>query len=675
MDAALARSVAIFRELGWAKAPLSATPTLPLGTAEQRKEALAGLLRGPWGGVRQFDAFSGGWVSYIPVDDSRLGIFATRLGVDARRAVEVLPAPMLTEDLVRGILLPRGAAFATAFIRHGCVASTRPWENCTTPFGSAAVLLVHELELPVPDNVEYLKDWIVVASSSVGIPAQIDPFREPIPAALIALRCAEHLRAAAAVGVPVTGLFADLFPAALRAGWIERGAALESALQGLDTARRPGDRAVWTRLIADDLAVTDDELAALADALIPALATGSAAVVEAFAARLIARVDDDALVDVLTAALCVRTKKALRAVLVAASARPAPSAGVIADLADQLVALTADKDRAVANAARRVLDGWSVSARPATVPEAGVRGRWRPTPQLWTVPRFEPDEPGVEALARAAGVLASRPEGSGVDIETEHFLHLANALAGVDPDAVQRGLRGVASEWRVGLRPVPDWLAGTRPDYGLDGLLSRVEDALLAREFAVFQRLGQVPVLLSTPSWIDLRIDPSDLVGRLRGYAEAGVDATEADLLLALARVELDAVTPLHLRALEALRVRVVRQNGIRMRATAGPVAAAYLRDPIREPELLMPGRRWRAAEVRIPPALRKFPGRLHATGYSQLYVPLLVGRRGVRAVAVHRRPVRCDVAPGGAAGPAVRSGVRGEPAGCAARNSPQGRR
>ncbi|MFT3834973.1 MAG: hypothetical protein QM711_16925 [Micropruina sp.] len=554
------------------------------------------------------------------MDADRLGIFATRVGVDARRAVEVLPPRELTEDLVRGILLPRGEAFASAFIRHACVSSRRPWENCPTIFGAAAVLLLHELELPVPDNVDYLKDWIVMASGSLGLPAPVDPFRAPLPAELLRPRFVEHLRVLAGLGVPVTGFFPDLFGSALRQGWLDREAALECALQGLDTVRRPGDHAVWTRLIADVLAVTDDELLAQVDALVPALATGNATVVESFAPRLIARVGDDLLAEVLIAALGVRTKKALRLVLSAATARAVPSHAVVAELTDSLLALTADKDRAVARAARALLDRWSVARQVATADAVGARGRWRPTPALWAVPRFEPEQPSVETLARAAGVLVSRPE-EAFDIATERFLQLVNGLARTDIAATRRGLRGVATEWTPGLRPVTAWLDGTRPSFGLDGYLDRVEDVLLAREFAVFQRLGQVPVLLSTPSWIDLRIDPSDLVTRLGRYRDESADAIEADLQLALARVDPALVTDMHQRALERAGVRVIGQNGRRMWRKAGPVAAAYLRDPIRDPGLVqLRTGQWRAAPVSLPRSLKEFPARLATTGYSGLH-------------------------------------------------------
>ncbi len=619
MDDALARAVAIFTELGWAKAPLEAAPQLPLGTPEQRRQALAGLRRGAWGEVGQLGTNSWGWISRVRVDADRLGIFATRLGVDARRAVEVLPPWALTEDMVRGILVPRGASFAASFVRHACVASRRPWENCLTTFGAAAVLLVHELELPVPDNVDYLKDWILMAAASLGQPTPVDPFREPIAADVLRPRFGDHLRVLAGLGVPVTGLFDGLFSRALRAGWVERDAALDCALQGLDTARRPGDHAVWTRLITDVLAVTEGELVARTDALVPALATGNATLVEAFAPRLIAGVDDDLLAEVLIAALGVRTKKALRLVLQAAATRPVPPPAVVAELADLLGTLRADKDRAVARAARAVLDHWSVT-NPVTIAEIpGARGRWRPTPELWTVPRFEPGRPSIEALARAAGVLVSRPEGA-PDIEAERVLHLANALAGVDPDAARRGLRGVPAEWRPGLRPVAAWLEGTRPDFGLDDHLGRAKDVLLAREFAVFQRLGRVPVLLSTPSWVDLRIDPADLVDRLGRHADERVDAIEADLLLALTRVELASVTGVHLDALERLRVPVVRQSGRRLWRKAGALAAAYLRDPIREPRLVQVGTgRWCATPLDLPRSLKEFPARFASVGYSRL--------------------------------------------------------
>ena len=64
----------------------------------------------------------------------------------------------------------------------------------------------------------------------------------------------------------------------------------------------------------------------------------------------------------------------------------------------------------------------------------------------------------------------------------------------------------------------------------------------------------------------------------------------------------------------------VVRQNGRRLWRKAGPTAAAYFRDPIREPGLVQTKTgRWCAAPISLPRSLKEFPERLASIGYSQL--------------------------------------------------------
>ena len=131
----------------------------------------------------------------------------------------------------------------------------------------------------------------------------------------------------------------------------------------------------------------------------------------------------------------------------------------------------------------------------------------------------------------------------------------------------------------------------------------------------MLQRLGEVPVLLSTPTWVDLRIDPAELVERLSTYVAAGAVAGEADLYLACTRVDLARVTDQVRTALDDLPVPVVLQDGSRASFTAGPALRRYLDDPFREPALrLDQGRGVGVRTARRPPSLAAFPGRSAAT-------------------------------------------------------------
>ncbi|MCL2424529.1 MAG: hypothetical protein FWD11_11675, partial [Micrococcales bacterium] len=156
-------------------------------------------------------------------------------------------------------------------------------------------------------------------------------------------------------------------------GWLDREAALDLVVVGLDFAR-PVVRTMWLTTWTDDLHATDADVVARAGALVPALATGDKRVVEQLAPALIAGVPDMLLPDVVAAALTATTKKALHSVLAALADRPRPVDSVVAVVEPQLTALVASSGRVLARAAAQVLDHWTAphDHRPAPTPTAGV---------------------------------------------------------------------------------------------------------------------------------------------------------------------------------------------------------------------------------------------------------------------------------------------------------------
>lgn len=575
MTPALAESVAIFRELGWEGEPLERAPELPIGTPAQQRTAAKGLQRGDWGHFGAIGPNTVTWVSDIPVDRDALGLFAIRMGVDARRSVELAPRPgVVDDDVLLACLAPRGPEFAVDFVRRTCLREWRNSDRSSSPYGPVSVGLAELHGLPVPDAVGYLLDWVVVAAWALGEDVEIVPPR-PAPPAVeqVRARFGEHVRAAVAAGVMGTSPLPGLLVAGARRGWVDRAEALSLGFAALDTAVRPSDRKAWAVAITDGLGLTDTELVARADALVAVLSTGEAPLVEAFAPRLLGLVHDDLLADVLAAALTARTKKALLVVLEAAAARR-PSAAVLGELAGLVEPRVDDKDRAVAAAAGKVLDAWGASRpRPEPEPTAG-RGWWQPTPDLWEVPRFEAGEASPEALTDLAAVLLDRPE-SARDVEDERLLVLANEVARRDPAAARRALQGVPANLQGALHAVPAWLDGTLAGNG--------GTPETAREIAVWLRLGELPSVLSAPSWVDLRIDPRDLVQRLRAYAAAEVDVAEPDLLLAVARVDRTRITPELLDDLGRVATPM-RTSGARAARAAGELARDLLGGPAPKP-------------------------------------------------------------------------------------------
>lgn len=614
ITARTAAAIEVFTDLGWATAILADVESLPLGTPEQQRVARDGLASGEWGEYGQTGANTYGWIPWIDVDQNLLAVFALRSGVDARRAERLLHSAYTVDDeLAARLVESRGPRFVAQFVAQACRSARRVWEHATSGHAGAMVRLVDRCDLPVPEDVEYLKDWSVYALGALTGDGELYPSQrgwcEP---EIIERRLTEHVRAAVAVGVPATGPFGSVVPAAVARGWLGRDEAVDLVVAALDAAQRPGDRKVWAQVLTGPLGLSDDELVARADALVPVLAHGEGPVIELVAPRLIARVPGDVLVDVLAVTLPVRTKKVLRLLLAAAVDRPRPD-GVEA-LAPLVLPHAASTDRALARAAVALADAWGLVA-DAVETEPTPTGQWLPTPPVWDVPRLEPGTVSGAALTDAAAQLTGRPEAV-VDVEVERFLALANAVAVQDREAARSALGGVRTSWVGGLRCVPAWVRG-EPSPLLDTPRTQGRRALVwgpvdAREAAVLQRLGEVPVLLSTPTWVDLRIDPADLVERLATYVEAGAVASEADLYLACTRADLTLVTDQVRAALDDLLVPVVLQDGSSAPFTAGPALRRYLDDPFQEPELrLVAGAHaWESARLDVPPSLWAFPAR-----------------------------------------------------------------
>ncbi|WP_201614564.1 hypothetical protein [Gulosibacter hominis] len=566
----LNEAVEIFRELGWDKADVADAPTLPLGTKEQQKVALAGLRTGDWSEYRRIKSNSYRWISVVDVNETMLALFALRLGVIPLRAASLL---QYTDDFVLArCVAPRGKTYASKFIDEVCNPRLRASEHSLSVHGEAAVRLVCELGLPVPEKTDYLKDWAVVALAALtGDVAEILWPEKHVLLALEELHPSfdEHWRAALHSGVPMTGPLGKLLSAAGKAGLIERDAGMEQLFASLDAAVRPGDRKALTSLIVNDIAVTDDELVTRVDALIPVLSHGEGPIVESFGPRLIANVADDLVGEVALACLYVKTQKAVRQVLTALKQRDFPGQASAELLYDRLSELAQSRDKATAKLAEAVLANWNVTPAVASE-EPEVTGLWQPTPELWSVPRFELGEVTPEALTEALRVLTSRGVVDVVDLDEERFLALAVTLANHSMDDTRRALSGISSvPWAQVVR---NWLAGepAQPHRQARSSLwgMRVE--------STFDHLGQIPCLLSQPSRVDLSVEFDDLVASLEKYAATGVPVLQADLVMALARLD---VTRADANAgLPEVPVKLV--DGRLLLRSAPQVIRSYLKRP-----------------------------------------------------------------------------------------------
>lgn len=609
MNPKLQDAVAIFKELGWQQATPENVLQLPLGTAEQKQTALAGLKSGDWGGFVRTSNNTYGYRSEVDVDEGTLALFAVRVGVNARRAANILHKAnraMLVE-----VVAARGVKYTADFIGFACNSRRRMWEHSASVFGNAAVRLVDKLDMDIPQNIEYMKDWAVYAGAAMSLVVQTRYDDKELPGMeMIERRFAEHIAIAVAVNTPATGPLGEVLPAGVQRGLLPREKAVALVFSALDTAVRPGDRKVWLDVL-EVLGVSNEELAARTQALIPLLTTGDATAVGRLAPVLIAQADDSLLAEVLVASLTATTKKARQAVLKAALARSRPQD--TEELVPWLSLLAGDSDKTIATMAKRLMAQWGMEHEVLPEEPAQTQHLWQATPPVWQLPAFELGDTSPEALTELAAVMINRAA-MVYDVIADQFLAVANAVAYRNPEDARISLRGLRSAGTM-LQRVICWVKQEAPRWGADDLnpeKPRIYPPLDARDYVVCLHLDTLPCLLSTPSMVDLSIRVPDLVKRLALYKETGTGALEADLFLALTRLDVATSTPEVIGALGKLDVPVLLQSGEAMPITAGQAVLAYLDDPIQEaPITLSRYGHLGKEEIVTPDSLRGFPPRL----------------------------------------------------------------
>ncbi|MDO5051556.1 MAG: hypothetical protein Q4E05_01530 [Pseudoclavibacter sp.] len=606
------RSIDIFTELGWAQAPAERLAGLPLGSPARRREALAGLREGEWTRlVPAEDGRGAVWERRSRIGDvdlERLALFAIRLGVDARRAHELLARGRLDPGLVTGMLAGRGRAFAARFVEVHLQDAARMREPAPSRRGGICVRLVQRLRLPIPEEAGYLLEWSALAA-------------RPEAAELLSARAAEHLRLGVRLGLGAAGPFGTAFPAVAAAGGIGRQEAVSLAAEALARARRHEELAAWTGLLLDGLAAGPAELARHAERLAPVPERLGGASAGRLGAALVARVEEPRLPSVLDRVLEARPREARLAALTAAAGRSAPSARSLAACLPVLGRVVQDDpDPRVRRAVEALREAWG--APPQRARTAPVRGLWRATPRTWRVPRFEaaPDE--ADALPGLAGRMR---EAWGDPLPAERFHDALVRAAHRDLDGVRRELAA------AGLRR----LLVPGPHEREDG--PRLSP-LRARRSQSLRRLGRAPGLLSTPSRVDGSVDPEDLLDRLERYRALEVAADEADLLVALLRLEHSAVEAGHRHRAGRLDVPIRSETGRRAAGRAGEIVARALEEPP-APLRLEPGEdgSLRASLADAEHGPRGLPSRWRAAVAAE-ELPALLPAGGEAALTALRR-------------------------------------
>lgn len=198
---------------------------------------------------------------------------------------------------------------------------------------------------------------------------------------------------------------------------------------------------------------------------------------------------------------------------------------------------------------------------------------WPPTPAVWTVPRLEAPPTSASGILELAQELQADGPWT-ANPTSERFLAGLVRADATARAAVLQELAGIHEE---------------TPVHGLDlvpALHSTPYTPRHDRVGELAEHLDQVTELVSTPTWVDHRLDPEDLVARLESLQRAGGVVLRSDLHLALRRLDLRA--PDHDLAvrLRELDVPVICGADKVPDLTAGALAAAIADEPLIEPPL-----------------------------------------------------------------------------------------
>ena len=651
MASKLEKAVEIYRSLGYEETDFEDILNLGLGSKEEQKIAKEGLKSGEWSQVKQLSENSYGFVPIVDVDLAKLAIFAIRVGVDAKRAANILRGG---SEVALGAIEARGKTYAMEFIKAACTSNRRIWEHSLSVLGMLAIKLVHEMNLEIPESVEYMKDWAAVAAGVLKPKRKDRNIDENfvIEKEEIIRRFIEHIEVVISVNVPATGPFSKVLIWGVENNVLTKEESIDQVFYALNIAQRPGDRKELVNVL-EQIGLTDDDIRSRAETIIPLLGLGESALLERFAPVLIESSSKDLLYQVLIACSFAKVKKIKKMILTSVLKREKPKS--VKEYEEWLLLYKQDEDKSISKLAKTIEKAWGLEIKKEDTKEE-VQGLWKKTPKLWEVPKFKLGEVSPEALTDLLAVISERKE-SVEDITFERFIAMANNIAYKNPDEAKISLAGIQRNDSSIIRILGRWAKNVEnnicPDSirkvwnGENETVKLVYGELLyTRSTVLFASIDKFPCLLSTPSYEDLSISLDDLVARLLIYKNKNLSyVSEPDLQLALTRLDMDLITRKdvkeYMEKLNGINLKILLPSGEFLQDEGGndvlaaKIIAEYLTDPYVEPEFT-PGKTpyWKI-ELDMPKSLKALPNRL---SYSHDFMFSIFPTWGDYALtAVHR--------------------------------------
>ena len=636
MASKLERAVEIYRSLGYEETAYEDILSLGIGTKEEQGIARDGLKSGEWVQVKQLSENSYGFASVIDVDLKKLAVFAVRIGVEAKRAANVIGRG---DEIALQAIMDRGENYAIRFISAAESGNRRAWENSLSVLGMLCLKLLHRMNLPIPESVEYMKDW-AAASSVILLGTKKDYLFDDsftLEKEEILRRFVEHIEKGISLNMPATGPFPDLLFSGVEKHLLSKEAAKEYIFDALYIAKRPGDRKAWVELL-DKLGCTEKDYIDRAENLIPLLGLGESPLIERFAPVLIENISEELLYPVLISCTSAKVKKTKKMLLNSVLKREKPKSAN--DFVEWLSLYLKDEDKSIVGLAEKLALSWGIALEQEESTKE-LRGLWRESPKLWEVPRFSLGEGTAESLTDMVALLSNRKE-CVEDLLFEQFLALANHIAYKNPEEAKMSLLGIPNSdsgtlwtlgrWARGIETKPVEESRQRFWQGEKEFVKiEYRELLTMRRENLFRSMGQWPCLLSTPSYEDLSISVEDLLERLSLYrAEKFSYVSEPDLQLALTRLDMETFSKEdrsgYTEKLKEIDFKIQLPSGEFLQdeegkdILLGELIAAYLQDPYVEPDFFPGETPYWKVELKMPESLRALPYRLsysHNTLFS----------------------------------------------------------
>ena len=627
MASKLESAVAIYRSLGYEESAYENILSLGIGTKEEQGIAREGLKSGEWVQVKQLSENSYGFAPVIDVDLKKLAVFTVRIGVEAKRAANVIGRG---DEITLQAIMARGENFAVNFISAAESGNRRAWEHSLSVLGMLCLKLLHRMNLPIPESVEYMKDW-AAASSVILLGAKKDYLFDDsftLEKEEILRRFVEHIEKGISLNMPATGPFPELLFFGVENHLLRKEAAKEYIFDALYIAKRPGDRKAWVELL-DKLGCAEKDFLDRAENLIPLLGLGESPLIERFAPVLIENISEELLYPVLISCTSAKVKKTKKMLLNLLLKREKPKSAN--DFVEWISLYLQDEDQSIAGLAEKLALSWGIALEQEESTKE-LRGLWRESPKLWEVPRFSLREETAESLTDMVALLSDRKE-CVEDLLFEQFLALANHIAYKNPEEAKMSLLGIPNgdsgilwtlgRWARGIELKPVEESRQRFWQGEKEIVKiEYRELLTMRRDLLFRTMGQWPCLLSTPSFEDLSISIEDFLERLSLYrAEKFSYVSEPDLQLALTRLDMEIFSKEdrsgYTDKLKEIDFKIQLPSGEFLQdeegkdVLLGELIAAYLQDPYVEP-VFFPGETpyWKV-ELKMPESLKALPYRL----------------------------------------------------------------